>query len=121
MQDPELTAEEQQAIDSVYNFAAQLVGDGHSKQQVADALMQEGVDSEAAHAVARNIWQMKKSAVRKAGLKHVVIGGLWFVGGLAVTIGTMAASDGGGFVVAYGAVIIGGLQMLYGFFKMATG
>jgi hypothetical protein len=45
----------------------------------------------------------------------MLYGGLWFFGGLIVTIVSFnAASGGGSYVVAYGAIIFGGIQFFRG-------
>lgn len=45
----------------------------------------------------------------------VLVGGLWLFGGLAVTAFTyLGASGGGSYVVAWGAIIFGGLQFFRG-------
>jgi hypothetical protein len=51
--------------------------------------------------------------------KHIGLGLLWFVGGLAVTFLTYAAASsrgGGMYLVASGAIVFGFLQLLYGLF-----
>lgn len=45
----------------------------------------------------------------------MMLGGLWFLGGTAVTVGSYAASASGGFLVAYGAILWGLAEFLYGF------
>ncbi len=59
-----------------------------------------------------------KKAKRKIAMKTMLYGALWFVGGLIVTgvSYSMASSSSGGgtYVVTWGAVIIGGIQMVKG-------
>lgn len=51
------------------------------------------------------------------GLKDILVGLLWCGGGIAVTALTYSnASDGGTFVVAWGAILFGGIQFLKGLF-----
>lgn len=54
----------------------------------------------------------------------MVVGGLWLVGGLLVTGLSYAMasgqSEGGSYVVAWGAVLFGGLQFLGGLVKSIT-
>lgn len=52
---------------------------------------------------------------KKQANKDVLYGGLWFVGGLAVTIVSVASGKGG--FIAYGAVIFGGIQFFKGLMK----
>ena len=59
-----------------------------------------------------------RSEESSKGIKNMIFGGLWFVGGSLVTAFTYgAASDGGSYVVAWGAIIFGGGQLLYGLYQ----
>lgn len=55
------------------------------------------------------------------GQSDMVIGGLWFLGGTLVTGCTYAMasgqSGGGSYVVAWGAILFGGLQFLAGLIR----
>lgn len=54
-------------------------------------------------------------AVMARGKRNMVVGGLWCGGGLVVTLYTYAAVSGGGtYVVAWGAILFGGIQFLKG-------
>jgi|SRR6218665_2329112 len=48
----------------------------------------------------------------KQSSNDVLYGGLWFVGGLLVTVISLSSGHGG--IVAYGAVIFGGIQFFRG-------
>jgi len=49
------------------------------------------------------------------GKRDMVVGGLWCGGGIAVTLYTHAAAAGGGtYIVAWGAILFGGIQFLRG-------
>jgi len=48
--------------------------------------------------------------------RNMVVGGLWCGGGILVTLLTFAAASGGGsYVVAWGAILFGGIQFFLGF------
>jgi hypothetical protein len=52
------------------------------------------------------------------GARNMAIGGAIFVVGSAVTLVTFAAAQGGGhFIVAFGAILFGGIQFLAGVFQ----
>lgn len=54
-------------------------------------------------------------------MRNIIVGGLFFVGGIIVTAVTYtSASEGGSYVVAWGAIIFGGIQMVRGFFQLGT-
>jgi len=56
------------------------------------------------------------------GLRNMAIGAIACLIGIAVTAGTYsAASSGGHYVVAWGAIVFGGFQFLKGLFQLATG
>ena len=57
------------------------------------------------------------SGRRGEGLGHIKIGGVIFVLGLVVTIGSMMYSPDGSFWVAYGAIIVGAINIVKGIWK----
>jgi len=59
---------------------------------------------------------------REAGKKNMLVGVLWLVGGSLVTAATMSAASGGGaYVVAWGAILFGGIQFLRGLGQFMQG
>jgi hypothetical protein len=57
----------------------------------------------------------RANAAAAVAKRNMLVGGLWCGGGLLVTLFTyMAASGGGTYVVAWGAIIFGGWQLLKG-------
>ncbi len=60
-------------------------------------------------------------ATRAVGGKNMLYGALWCIGGILVTALTYsAASSGGTYVVAWGAILFGGIQLLRGLFQFIT-
>lgn len=57
----------------------------------------------------------RQAMEKKDANKDVLYGGIWFVGGLAVTLVSVASGKGG--FIAYGAVIFGGIQFFRGLMK----
>src|SRR5262245_58110945 len=61
---------------------------------------------------------------RDEAMRNMTVGGLWCVGGLVVTgitYGVASSGSGGGsYVVAWGAIIFGGIQFLRGLFQMLS-
>lgn len=56
------------------------------------------------------------------GSKDMIFGALWFFGGIIVTVATFsAASNGGTYVVAWGAIIFGAIQFFRGVSKAGNG
>jgi hypothetical protein len=63
----------------------------------------------------RNAIAMLEQIDKKQASKDVLYGGLWFAGGLIVTL--VSVSSGRGGFIAYGAVIFGGIQFFRGLMK----
>ncbi|KQT31071.1 hypothetical protein ASG22_18730 [Chryseobacterium sp. Leaf405] len=63
----------------------------------------------------RNAIAMLEQMDKKQASKDVLYGGLWFAGGLIVTLVSLSSGSGG--VIAYGAVIFGGIQFFRGIMK----
>ena len=59
------------------------------------------------------------------GLRNMAIGGVICLIGILVTVGTYSAAassrGGGHYVVAWGAILFGGIQFLKGLIQLGTG
>jgi hypothetical protein len=99
---------------AVYGYAAGLMRQGKSNWQVEDALVAKGLSKDAAVTIVNNLSKIRTSATRQAALKQMAIGAVICIIGLVVTFGTYSAaassSKGGSYVVAWGAIIFGGLR-----------
>lgn len=63
------------------------------------------------YAIERDI----REALKSAGRRNMIFGAMWCIGGLIVTLASMAASQGGGvFVIAWGAILFGAIQFIRG-------
>jgi len=117
---------EEEIVETVYGFAAEMMGEGKTGAEIESALTEKGLDRETAQAVVGNLnavaAEAGSEANKQTGLKHMGMGALWGIGGAVVTAVTYsAASEGGGtYMVAWGAMVIGGLEFLYGVFKYVT-
>ncbi len=115
----EPTAEEVFLV--VANYAAERIKAGYANQAVVDDLVFKGVDRESADKLVREITLARYNARRQAsdrGQSNMTKGALWFIGGSVITLITMA--DGGGYVLAYGAIIGGAVQFLAGWWQSQT-
>ncbi|GAA4364707.1 hypothetical protein GCM10023185_34440 [Hymenobacter saemangeumensis] len=112
---------EQQALQAMYNFAAQHMAAGKNNLQIHGLLVEQGMSSAAAEEVVTEL-RMEFHAIRQAeARKDMLHGGLWLGGGLLVTIITYSlASDGGSYVMTWGAIIFGGYQFLKGLVKSVS-
>ena len=105
----------QAIVEEIYNYAAQqLFENNMSQHDVINLLMDRGLSYSDAKIVTSNLIEQGAKQMKSARTKGMIFGLLWFFGGLAVTIITYnAASEGGTYVVAWGAMLWGIIQ----FFK----
>jgi hypothetical protein len=106
-----------------YSVAAEQMLYGVAPSRIKQTLTDRGLDAEAAATVVKKVDQARTSALKRAGKKNMLFGASWCIGGIAVTAITYeAASQGGGtFIIAWGAVLFGGIQFLHGLFQSARG
>lgn len=103
-------------LQAMYSFAAeQLVHQQRAGDDVAEMLVQKGMDPDAAVTLVDSLQQQIIDAKRSRAQKDMLWGGLWFFGGLIVTFVTYSnASGGGSYMVAWGAILFGGIQFFRG-------
>ncbi|MDI1234416.1 MAG: hypothetical protein PSX81_09050 [bacterium] len=109
----------QEAIGDVYAYATQLLV--VRKMNTADALhnlMQKGIDEETARTIVNKIDDEIYEAKMKRANKDILYGALWCIGGIVITAFTYskASSGGGKYVVTYGAIIFGMIQLVKGIY-----
>jgi hypothetical protein len=106
----------EQVVEAVYNFAAEQMQQGVPPPEIERNLIEQGLDADVARTVVGNLLQARSKAVKEAGQKNVLYGALWCAGGILVTVLTYsAAAEGGGtYVVAWGAILFGGIQLVRG-------
>ncbi|ADB18859.1 hypothetical protein Psta_4211 [Pirellula staleyi DSM 6068] len=107
--------------EEVYGFAGELLAAGADQTTIYQTLLSRGVDSAQAGQVASEMMEAKLEAIRSQGWRDAIWGAVWCFGGLAVTaFSYMAAQGGGRYVLAWGAVIFGGIQMMRGLYNVVT-
>ncbi len=117
-----LTQEQQQSVQQIYNFAANLmVKEQRTAFDVREILIEKGLSEEVASHIVDTLQEQIADAKKKRAGKDALYGGLWFFGGILVTVLTYAsASNGGGtYFVAWGAIIFGGIQFFRGIAGLA--
>src|SRR4051812_25582125 len=103
-----LTPEQEQAVQAIYNYAADLLMQGTAPADIERKLVEQGLEADTAAVVVKNLLEAKGNASREAGKKNMLFGALWCIGGTVITVGSyMSAAGGGGgsYVVAWGAII----------------
>jgi len=121
-----LTEEEQKAIEKLSAAVAKELAEGKKKEEVTKKLLKQGWPKESANNFVENINQAleryKNSPEGQRILaskykRHMIYGVLWAVGGTAVTAATYsAASSGGVYFVAWGAILFGIIDFFRGLF-----
>jgi hypothetical protein len=114
----DITPEE--AAAKIYKYAAQLAIDGRTFADIQADLIEKGIDKESAVAITDDIKkQIQKGAVKR-GRRNILLGSIFFLGGLIVTIWTFSSAllYGGSYYIAWGAVLFGGMQLARGIFQV---
>ena len=106
----------QRVIDELYSFARKEMAEGKTAEEVENALMEKGVDLASAVTIVHDCEAGEVASITTRGsLAPVVWGGVICLIGLVVTVGSYSAASGGGtYVVAWGAILFGALQMIQG-------
>jgi hypothetical protein len=111
---PESVRTPQQAL---YSFAGQQLRSGVAPAAIEKSLIERGLDAEGAAVVVSNLKEAKTKVLKGAGRKNMLYGALWCIGGIAVTaLSYQAAANAGGgsYVLAWGAILFGGIQFVRG-------
>lgn len=126
----EITEEQQQALDQISQVIASQLAEGKKKEKIVKGLVKQGLSSEIANALvikveialeqARQQYLDSPEGRKKLANKHLrqmIFGVLWAVGGTLVTVFTyQAASSGGYYFIAWGAIIFGIVDIFRGLF-----
>jgi hypothetical protein len=114
-------------VDQLAGHIATLLSQGQSQEKVAGILVEQGWEEETARRFVQSVnaaledYRSSPEGRRTLAskyLKHMGFGALWFIGGglfTAITYGS-ASSGGGTYFVAYGAIIAGAIEFLWGLF-----
>lgn len=120
----EPSKDQEEVVDTVYRFAADLMDQGLSSDKIKNRLVAEGLNEDSAAAVVANLRKARRQAMRDAGARKMAIGIAVCAIGAVVTYFTYTAATasptGGSYVVAWGAILFGGLQFLRGLYQWIT-
>jgi hypothetical protein len=115
----ELTYEDRRAL---FMQASMMVVEGDPKTDIVAWLIGGGIEPTEAEQVVSELAIKSSEVDRELGQQNIARGAMWFFGGLVVTLGSyaLASSAGGGiYVVTSGALVWGGVQLLYGVYQCA--
>jgi hypothetical protein len=122
----ELTLNEQKAMEDLSQVVAKQLAEGKSKKHIVKELVKQQWSQEAAGQFVDEVEQAIKtyqnSPEGRAALagqyaRRMLYGVLWAVGGTIVTVASYeAASAGGTYIIAWGAILFGIIDFLRGLF-----
>ncbi|GAH12104.1 unnamed protein product, partial [marine sediment metagenome] len=105
---------QEERIKMVYEHATELMKGGLSASKIEGQLVKEGLEPELAALVMQQLWTLR----HRAGTKNMLYGAFFFLGGLIFTgITYLMATEGGAYVIAYGAIVFGAIQFLRGWLQ----
>lgn len=111
-----------QTLEAIYSFADAQMQAGVKTYKIVGQLVAKGLTPEDAKMVIENLERARSKACRDAGMRNMLFGGLWFVGGSAITLITFAAAannpGGGRYFLAWGAILFGGIQFVHGLIQI---
>ena len=132
-----LTSEQQRAVDETTRYIRHEIDRGLSDDAIVKSLVANGWTQADALSAVQGVrrsaaglnymtpvqYQTQptyrpdaKSETHAAGVRKIIFGCCWFFGGIFVTVATYsAASNGGGtYVVAWGAILFGAIDIIRG-------
>jgi hypothetical protein len=108
-------------IRAIYEHAATMMRAGVADDKIKADLVEKGMDTDSANTVVSGLAAIRTEQKKADAKKNILYGALWCGGGTAVTAATYAAAQGGGtYVITWGAIMVGGIQFVYGIFQYAT-
>ena len=97
---------------NLLTWSAALYAENKTYWEVKEALEEKGVSEEQAEKIAGQSQQLYTDALIKKSKKNILWGSVWFVGGLLITLVSMGS--GGGYIICYGAMLGGVIQLISG-------
>jgi hypothetical protein len=122
----EASATDRQAIRELSQAVARELARGVNRNTIIQKLIKQGWADDAAHQIVSQVEEAvnnyrespeARQAMARAYARHMLYGALWAIGGITVTVLTLAfAANGGTYVVAWGAIIFGIVDFFRGLF-----
>jgi hypothetical protein len=122
-----LTDEQKAAYDGLYSYAKAQMAAGIPDDVLHQAIVQQGWHPEVASTIISNLHAQhkgrRKRENRQVALRDILLGGAICLVGTVVTIytySTASNSGGGKYVIAWGAIVFGGIQLFKGLVGLAA-
>lgn len=105
----------EKAVEAIYKYAGALLRQGKSPMEVEEALVDKGIERSTATIVVGKLTSAQTNVHKEEGTRNMMIGGLICLGGIVITAATYSAASGGGsYVVAWGAILFGAIRFFKG-------
>ena len=107
----------QDTIQQMYNYASKLLfKQNKTDEETKECLIRSGgLTPEVADHIINDLNTRYKEEEKKAGRSNMLFGALWCIGGIIATVMSYNAASGGGtYIVAWGAVLYGAVQFIKG-------
>lgn len=104
---------EEEIVNQVYNYAAQLMVDGKPAYKIRTELEEKGLSKEVAAEIVLNLETQFNQAKNSQAKKDMIYGALWCVGGTVLTLAGIG-------LIFWGAILFGAIQFLKGAASMAS-
>jgi len=102
--------------------AARMKEEGLTDVQVRERLLRMGLRERSAEEVVAALRRIVAQKRKRRGLRNLIFGALWLIGGIAFTALTRNAAPGAAAcAAAYGAIAAGLIQAGYGTYQLAGG
>jgi hypothetical protein len=105
-------------IQQIASVAAQQIRNGQPRYAVIKMLTERGVPQQFATQVVDQLFAVRREALKKRAERDMLIGGLFCVGGVILTILTYSSASsspsGGTYILAWGPIIFGAVQFFRG-------
>lgn len=111
-----------QNIEEHFNQILSAIAEGKNPRNITQDLVQQGFEPDNASSLVKQAVQIKKAAMRKAGLRLFFTGVACIFVGIAITAVTYGlAARGGTYVITIGAFVVGAIYILRGLWFMLLG
>jgi len=112
---------DEEKIEKIYRFAAERMRNGSSDAAIRKELQSKGLDADSSRVVLEDLAYLQQNARKDESQKLLAQGVVWLVGGIAVAAMTYSSpSSSGTYVIAWGAIIFGGVQLVRGLGQSRT-
>lgn len=108
---------EKENLELVMNHAIVLYSEDKNSFEVKEDLKSKGMSDDLATRIAEEAQEMYNTLIKSKAEKSIMYGALWLIGGIVVTALSYSSSGGKGYILTYGAIIGGLVQLVVGIYQ----